>query len=256
MVEAGRDVTALKRGDLVAVRLGHASMHVAEAAGCYPIPKGLTPTDAAWFALAKIAFMGALAAEHHLGDRVAIIGAGPIGQMSVRWARAAGARDIVSIDFARPRLELARRGGATAVVGKSIEQAVDDVKAALGGALPRVVIDGTGNAKVFQHALAMAAPRGRVVVLGDTGAPGEQRLSSDVIMKGLTVVGAHDSHSDGPWPEVRIVELFFGLLADGRFNLSGMITHTFAPAECVKTYALVSERRPDSMGIGFDWSRA
>jgi NADPH:quinone reductase-like Zn-dependent oxidoreductase len=43
----------------------------------------------AWFAFAKITFMGARAAQYSHGDSVLIIGAGPIGQISVRWGKAA-----------------------------------------------------------------------------------------------------------------------------------------------------------------------
>src|SRR4051794_27150518 len=68
-VEAvGAGVTALKVGDTVATRSPHASAHLLDAAQCYPVPAGVDPRQAAWFALAKICFMGARAAEYQLGD--------------------------------------------------------------------------------------------------------------------------------------------------------------------------------------------
>ena len=61
----------------------------------------------------------------------------------------------------------------------------------------------------------------RIVLLGDTGTPGEQCLSSDVITKGLCIIGAHESTGDPAWTESRIVSLFFNLLGRGRVIMGG-----------------------------------
>jgi threonine dehydrogenase-like Zn-dependent dehydrogenase len=54
-----------------------------------------------------------------------------------------------------------------------------------GGSPPRVVIDSTGNSKVFQTALGLVQDFGTLVLLGDTGQPGMQALTPDVITRGL-----------------------------------------------------------------------
>lgn len=161
--------------------------------------------------------MGARAAAHQLGDTVVVVGAGPIGQMAARWATAAGARAVVVVDAVASRLELARNGGgATSVIESPIGEAADQIRAAVGDDGPDVVIDSTGNAEVFASALSLVRARGRVVVLGDTGTPTSQHLTSDVITRGITVVGAHDGHSFQPlaWDFDRgIHSLFFHLVA-------------------------------------------
>jgi 2-desacetyl-2-hydroxyethyl bacteriochlorophyllide A dehydrogenase len=254
VVEAvGAGVTEPRPGQRVAVRRGHASHHVVPAEECYAVPEPLDTRDAAWFALAKIAFMGARAAQYTLGDSVLVIGVGPVGQMSIRWARAAGLRVIAAVDKFASRLETARRGGATTVIGKAIEEAEGDVRAANGGNLTRVVIDSTGNQQVFSTALKLAADRGRVVLLGDTGTPSGQHLTSDLIIRGLTIIGAHDGHVDALWSQGVIIRLFFDLAVSGRFDLSGMITHTFVPDDCVKAYETANTQRAQTMGILFDW---
>ncbi len=256
VIEAVGPGVSLKAGDRVVSRSAHASHQVFDAASCNVVPIGIDPRQASWFALAKIAFMGARAAAYSLGDSVVIIGAGPIGQMSVRWAFAAGVKSIIVVDPVAKRLELARAGGATAVVAQPGDQALEAVKAANGGTLPRVVIDGTGHHAVFSSALRFAADRGRVVILGDTGSPAGQHLSSDVISRGLTIVGAHDCHNDATWNGTTITDLFFDLVASGRFRLDGLITHTFPGAEGAKAYEMANQRRGETMGILFDWSQA
>src|SRR5450432_24992 len=174
--------------------------------------------------------------------------------MSARWANAAGCRHIVCADPVEERLTLACRGGATATIARPLADEVETLKAAMGGALPSIVIDTTGHAQVFTTALTMVRDRGRVVVLGDTGSPASQHLTPDVITRGLTVVGAHDGHVDDTWNDATIYPLFFELVGSGRFDLDGLNTHTFAPHDCQKAYAMVNERRGETMGVVFGWS--
>jgi 2-desacetyl-2-hydroxyethyl bacteriochlorophyllide A dehydrogenase len=252
--QVGDGVESLKVGQRVAYRKGHRSHDVIAAENCFPIPDNVPFEHAAWFALGKITFHGTRAAEYELGDSVLIIGAGPIGQMTIRWARALGVANIIVVDTAATRMPLAKAGGATAPIEKSIMEARDAVLAANGGNQPRVVIDSTGNAAVFAEALALAARFGRVVILGDTGAPAQQRLTSDVITRGLTIVGAHDAHVTERWTGPAIVDYFFNLASTGRFPLEGLTSHVFAPEQCAEAYATANRERTSTMGIIFDWA--
>lgn len=253
VTEVGAKVHQFRVGDRVATRAGHASEVVRDAAEYFPVPPGMDPKLAAWFALAKIAGIGARVAEYELGDSVLVIGAGPIGQMSVRWARAAGAVVIICADPLASRLALAQAGGATAVAAGAVDRKEAEILAANGGRRPRLVIDSTGHAAVFSAALAMAADRGRVVLLGDTGFPGEQKLTKDVITRGLTVVGAHDGHVD-VLSNADGISTFFNLAMSGRFNLDGLNTHRFRPDQCQQAYTTIDAQREKTMGVLFDWT--
>ena len=254
VAEVGPNAGALARGDRVAYRVGHRAHAVVRAGECYPIPGPVPFPEAAWFALAKIAFHGALAARYAIGESILVIGAGPIGQMSVRWARAAGLNPVIVVDAWPDRMPLARSGGATDAIVAPIAEARDAVLAANRGRAPRVVCDTTGNAAVFAAALGLAADRGTVVVLGDTGEPASQHLTSDVIRRGLSIVGAHDLLNTPEWNNATITQLFFDLVAGGRFPLAGMNTHFFEPAQCAEAYATANRDRARTMGIVFDWT--
>jgi 2-desacetyl-2-hydroxyethyl bacteriochlorophyllide A dehydrogenase len=255
VVAVGNEVRDLAVGDLVAARVGHASHHVTDAQGCAPIPADVDLQQATWFALAKIALMGARVAEYGLGTRVLTIGAGPIGQMTVRWVHASGARHNVVVDPVAARRLLAERGGATAAVADIADR--DAISAACGGAQPECVIDATGNANVFSAALPLVATRGRVVILGNTGSPSAQRLTDDVITRALHVVGAHDvlSMLDQPWDGDRSLhDLFFHLVRTGRFDLDGLITDVVPPSDADAAYRAADERPEETVGVVFDWT--
>lgn len=252
VTSTGQGTTRLAVGDRVCLRLPHSSHGVARAEDCLRVPDGIDAELAPWAKLAQIAHVGAKAADHRLGDTTLIVGAGPIGQMAARWAVAAGCETVVVADRVPSRLALARRGGATAVIEGDIAGARRALEDASGGRLPRVVIDTTGNPAVLPQALEVTARFGRVVLLGDTGTPTQQHLTSDVVPRGLTVVGVHHTHGlhelDG------VYRLFFALLLAGRFDMDGMNTHRFRPEACEEAYALANERRGETMGIVFDWT--
>jgi len=252
LVEASNS-PSLKPGDPVAMRVSHQSHTVTNAKECFPIPRSQPLEEAAWFALAKIAWHGAKAAEYRLGDTVLIIGAGPIGQMTIRWAAASGAAVIIVVDSAPERMQMATAGGATEVISLPIDQAREKILAANGGQLPRVVVDTTGNAFVFAAALGLADRFGKVVVLGDTGSPASQKLTPDVVTRGITITGTHDGLTTAEWTQARIIELFFQMAKTGRFPLAGMNTHYFKPEECAKAYETANRDRAKTMGIAFDW---
>lgn len=248
----GPDVTAFTIGQRVTARKPHGSHHLARTDEIVAVPERLDPKLAAWFALAKITYGGCRVAEFHVGDSALVIGAGPIGQMSLRWAFASGVRDLIVVDALESRLQLARAGGATITIAAPIEQAKERIQAALGGRLPRVVIDTTGNAAVFAHATTLAADRGRIVIVGDTGSPTNQHLTGDVLGRGLSIVAAHDTHWPGN-PE-SIVGMCFDLALSGRFPLDGLNTHSFKPAAAAEAYHIANTKRGETMGILFDWT--
>lgn len=254
-VEAvGASVEGLSVGDRVACRAGHASHHVIPAGQAYPVPADLDAGEAAWFALAKIAFMGAKAVRYSLGERVLVLGAGPVGQMTVRWANAGGAERVIVVDPVEPRLAMAADGGAAVTIAQGADECEQAVRDANAGELPDVVVDTTGNPVVFAAALGLARRFGRVLLLGDTGRPAGQHLTPDVVLEGLTIVGAHDPHVTDEWTERRIVGLFFRLVETGRFRVAGLNTHEFSPGACKEAYELVSQKRGETMGVVFDWT--
>jgi (R,R)-butanediol dehydrogenase/meso-butanediol dehydrogenase/diacetyl reductase len=98
-------------------------------------------------------------------DRVAVLGAGPIGLAVVAWAVALGVETVVVSEPSALRRELALRLGATA----AFDPTVDPVAAAIADATaggPSVTFECSGRPGLIEQAIEITAVDGRVVVVG------------------------------------------------------------------------------------------
>ncbi len=262
VLRVGASVQDFVPGDRVAARSKHKQY------APYPdtrrplkIPAGVSDEDATFFGLACITQIGVRRARHELGDTVAVIGLGLLGQLVTQYVRALGASEIVAIDTADARLKMARTHGATHVLQMGADAARDAVFDLTGGRGVDVVYDITGHAAVFGPALRLARKYGKLVLLGDTGTPGDQRLTPDVITRGISIVGAHDSHSpaeetdENYWTAYNMARLFFTYLERGQMRVSDLITHRYSPEEAPTAYAMLQTDRASAMGVIFDWSK-
>ncbi len=170
---------------------------------------------------------------HHLGQvgvnqRVAIIGAGPIGLGQLQLAKLAGA-DVIVADPVRTSLDLATKLGADAVIDNSGEDFAARVMEFTGGRGADIVFECAGGESMPQTLpMATRAVRrgGKVVVVGgfdagETTIPLEwQRLQMSEIQILLSASFAfHDIY-----PEQGMV---LDLLAKGKLDARPMITHRF-----------------------------
>jgi 2-desacetyl-2-hydroxyethyl bacteriochlorophyllide A dehydrogenase len=261
VVAVGKDVTDFQEGQRVAARSPHRQFNIVPAARLYPLPDAVQDEEAAaWFGLASIVQNGVRHAEHALGDTVVIVGAGPLGQLVTQYVRLLGARAILVVDPASRRVETACAHGATVGLALPVEQAKEQILEATGGGGADVVYDVTGNAAVLEHALPLARRFGTLLLLGDTGSPAQQRLTKDVVTRGLHIIGAHDTNpppvagDHTPWSHKQMVRLFFQYLADGKMRTADLITHRFAPRKAPEAYRLLQEDRPNTLGVLFDWT--
>jgi 2-desacetyl-2-hydroxyethyl bacteriochlorophyllide A dehydrogenase len=261
VLEVGSQVTRWKPGDRVTCRALHRQFVCIGEGQALLIPDGVSEEEAAWFLLAKTTQSAVRKAEHQLGDAVVIIGLGMLGQLVLQYVRLTGAREIIAIDTAPRRLEMARDHGATQTLQMPVEEARGQVLALTDDRLADVVYDVTGHPPVFSHALGLARRFGTVLLLGDTGTPADQRLTSDVITRGVRIVGAHDS--DAPlvvsdrayWTQENMGRLFLTYLQRGQMRVGDLITHRFSPRDAAQAYRLLETERANAMGVAFDWTQ-
>ncbi len=97
-------------------------------------------------------------------ERALVMGAGPIGLMTLLWLKQHGVRQVIVSEYAAPRRELAARLGADLVVDPATEEVA--ARLAEAGGPPEVVFECVGVEGTLQGAMDHVARRGRVVVVG------------------------------------------------------------------------------------------
>jgi threonine dehydrogenase-like Zn-dependent dehydrogenase len=99
------------------------------------------------------------------GERVLVLGAGPIGQAVAIAALDRGAVVLVA-DRIESRLELARAFGCEVALMSPGDDIAARARAWAGGEAPEVVVEATGAVEPMRAALDAVAQAGRVVVVG------------------------------------------------------------------------------------------
>ena len=179
----------------------------------HAIPDGLSTRDASFAEPVAIAVQAFRRAELVAGERVLILGAGPIGLALVEVGRAKGA-EIWVTDPDADRLATAASLGATPL---QQDQLREHVMALTGGEGFGVVVEATGVPAVMTQALDLVAGGGRVVIVGlarqglDVAFPG-----LDITRKEATILGSRASV--GCFPEA------LRLLADGAIRYTRVAT--------------------------------
>ncbi len=260
VVSRGKGATKFELGQKVAYRAGHRQFSVLPEDALTSVPPKVSFKEASWIALAKIVQNGVRKAAHTMGDDVVVIGLGILGQLVIQYVRLMGARHVIGVDPATPRLEFAEISGATHTFPVTAAEAVNAVSELTDGRMADVVYDVTGFPQVFSTALKLPRKFGTLLLLGDTGTPSGQQLTSDVIMRGLKILGAHDSHPPQSsseflhWSNQKISELFFTFVERGQMNVLELISHTYAPTQAEEAYAMLLAQRASAMGVIFDWT--
>jgi L-iditol 2-dehydrogenase len=155
------------------------------------------------------------------GDTVLVMGAGPIGCLHVRLARALGAKKVMLADINGGRLHLSAN---VVKPDRAIDMSSEDLATVVleetDGIGPSVVITAAPSGQAQEQAIAMAAPGGRVSFFG--GLPKDKPLitvdSNVVHYKELILAGANGSS-----PEQNAEAL--ALIASGAVPVADLITH-------------------------------
>ncbi len=155
------------------------------------------------------------------GDTVVVVGAGPIGCLHVRLARARGAESVYLVELSRQRLEMA--AGLVkpdAAICASDVDPVEEVLRLTDGRGVDVVITAAAAGKAQEDGLKMAARRGRISFFG--GLPKDNPIiacdSNLVHYRELTIVGANGS---SPAHNKKALEL----ISTGAVPVEDLITH-------------------------------
>jgi predicted dehydrogenase/threonine dehydrogenase-like Zn-dependent dehydrogenase len=259
VVAVGEGITDVNPEDRVACAgAGHA-VHAEFA--CVPrlliarIPSDAVSFDeAAFTTVGAVALHGVRTADAKLGDVVAVIGLGLLGQLTVQVLKAAGCC-VVGMDISAERTQLALHSGADAVSTSSSEFHDLCLQHSAGHGADAVLIAAqTASNDPVNLAGAVARNRAMVVAVGTVAMDIPRRLFYEKELDfrvsrsygpGRYDVAYEQKGIDYPigyvrWTETRNMQAFLKLLADRKLDLHPLITHRFSIARAHSAYDLIS----------------
>ena len=163
-----------------------------------------------------------------LADHVAILGAGPIGNLLLQMSRLQGAARITVLETNPGRADLARQMGADFTFSRMEDLLLDTYD---------VVIDATGAIPVMNRSIDFARRGGTVLLFGVP--PSGKNLQVEafkIFQKGLTILSSFTS--------VRNSYQAVGLLQSGQIKVEPLISHRLPLDELPRAFEMIESRDP------------
>ncbi len=235
------------------------------------IPSGVSFDEAAFVTLGAIALQGVRTAEAKLGEAVAVIGLGLLGQLTVQILKAAGCR-VIGIDLERSKVELAIVHGADAAVTRdgNVESAIAQFTGGFGADAVIVTAAAETNDPI-ELAGAIARDRAVVSMVGAVrmDVPRKVYYEKELQLRLSRSYGPgrydaqyEEQGIDYPisyvrWTERRNMQEFLRLIATKAVKLDRLITHRFPIEQAQIAYDIVTGKtRQPYLGILLEYSEA
>ncbi len=267
IIEVGAHMSGVSVGDRVACGgagyASHSEINFIPANLFVKIPDNLDHTEASFVTVGAIALQGVRQAAPSLGERIAVLGLGLIGQLTVQILKANGCK-VLGIDIDEDKLRLAGELGADMVCpAEKIISSASDFSNGHGVDSVIITASASGSQPIID-AGEITKMKGKVVVVGMVGMDIPRNIyykkELDIRLSMAYGPGRYDplyeeQGQDYPFPYVRWTEqrnfgAFIELVADGKVTPKKLITHTFDFDDAPKAYNLLEGKiREKYLGI-------
>ena len=273
VVDKHPSVARFEIGDRVAYGgegTGHAETVLVGEKLAVKVPQDVAAEQACFATLGSIALNGVRIAQISLGEHVAVIGLGLVGQLIAQLARLQGA-SVSAIDLKPQRVELAHRLGAdhALLASSSLREQIEGITGGRG--VDCVIIAAAAkSAGPCQQAVEICRDRGRIVDVGavELAFPWYEMYLKEIqfYMARAYGPGSYDpayekQGRDYPlpyvrWTENRNMEEFLRLLALGRIQLQPLITHQFPLEDAARAYDTIMDLSSGSLAVVLNYPAA
>ena len=255
VIDVGSNIKDIKVGDRVACAgagiANHAEYIEVPRNLLVKVPDGVDFDLSSTVALGSIALQGVRRADVKLGEYVAVIGLGILGQITVQLLKANGCR-VIGMDLDERRIQKALKLGLDKGVNSKDEDTVKMVSAFSNGfGVDAVIITAaTSSKEPLSQAFQICRKKGRVVLVGVVGMEIDRE---DMYKKELEFListsygpGRYDDNYerkgiDYPyayvrWTEARNMEEYLKLIADKKINIKPLIEREYKIEEASVAY--------------------
>ena len=265
VIDVGTNIKDIEIGDRVACAgagiANHAEYIEVPRNLLVKIPDGVTFDLASTIALGSIAMQGVRRANVRLGEYIAVIGLGVLGQMTTQLLKASGCR-VIGMDLDERRIKKALKLGLDKGVNSKKEDVVKIVNGFSDGfGVDAVIITAATNSKEpLSQAFQMCRKKGRIVLVGVVGMEinredmykkeleflistsyGPGRYDESYEQKGIDYPYAYVR-----WTETRNMQEYLKLIADKEINIKPLIEREYKVKEASEAYEKLktAEKKP------------
>jgi len=260
VLAVGEKVSKFKAGDRVACAgaalANHAEIVSVPENLAVKVPGTVTGKSAAFVTLGAIALQGVRRAEVRLGEVIAVIGLGLIGQITVQLLKASGCK-VVGLDLDPARVRFAEKHGLDAGTSSPEELAKIVFNLTGGqGVDASILTASTSSSEPTRQAFELTRRKGKIVVVGAVGmelvrSPFYEK-EQDFLISCSYGPGRYDPEyeklgKDYPygyvrWTENRNMAAFLDLIQNQKIEVEPLIGAEFKIEEAEKAYALLGEK--------------
>lgn len=266
LIDVHETVSGLMVGDRVAYGgegTGHAETVITGKNLVARIPENVQFQHACFTTLGSIALNSVRIAEIGIGDTVAVVGLGIVGQLCAQLVNLSGGVAI-GMDLIPDRVEMALQMGAEhgIIADESAEEKI--LSLTDGKGVDSVIVAAAAkSAQPSKQALRICRDRGRLVIVGavDLHFPWDEMYMKEIklFMSRAYGPGSYDEKyekqgHDYPysyirWTEKRNMEEFLRLVSKGQVRIEPLITHRFPLEEAEQAYQTIMDPASSSLAI-------
>ena len=273
VISVGKNIKDIKIADRAACAgagyANHAEIVCVPQNLTVKVPDDLELKEAASVTLGAIAMQGVRRAEPRLGENVAVIGLGLLGQILVQLLKASGAR-VIGFDLSAERVNLAKDLGMNEGYNSSKNNVLEKVlnfTEDRGVDATIITASAPRNDQIIQQAMEITRKKGRVVVIGDVGlgpkrspfygkeidylistSYGPGRYDQDYEEKGIDYPFSYVR-----WTEKRNMKECLKLLSEGEVNFQKLISKIFSLEKAPEAYEFLEENHPANPAVLLDY---
>ncbi|MDA4131477.1 MAG: zinc-binding dehydrogenase [Thaumarchaeota archaeon] len=196
-----------------------------------------------------------------LGDKIAIIGLGIVGQIAAQLFTLAGG-DVIAFDpvgFRRSianKIAYSRGAYDPSETKEKVSQFTDERGL-------DTLVEATGQSRLIMENVGLLRHQGQLILLGTPFSSYEAdvtQLLRQIHLKWLTVRGALERDlvsppgDSSPHPYIRDVAYLLDLFPRGKLKLKELLSHLVAPEEMKKSYEGLLNKKDEYMSVVVDWS--
>ncbi len=201
---------------------------------CFPLPEGLTLEEGVLTEPLSIAVHAMRMVGEPIPERIAVLGAGPIGLSVLLVARTAGIRLIFVTDKIEERLRSARTSGAAWAGNPDREDIVGSIGRLSPGQVD-AVFECCGDQSALDQAVEVLRPGGRLLIIG---IPAADRVSFDIHALRRKELSVHNVRR-----QRNCIQDAIELIQTGKADVHFMATHTFRIEDVQEAFELASGYR-------------